>query len=121
MRSLTQQDHLGNSWPTILPPAVTQPADGARLSILNAISLAATPMMVVDGSDTATGIDWEVRTLPNGGGTAVYAPINISVLNLGVSIPALTLNLGMDYYIRARWRGAAMGPGPWSADVRIST
>lgn len=119
MRNLGQGDHLGNTWPSILPAQVTQPAEGARVSALNVLSLAASPMMVTDETDTATGIDWEVRTAPGGGGISAFTSVNASIL--GINVPALTLGVGMEYYVRARWRGAAMGPGPWSADVHIST
>ena len=124
MRSLKQiQDQLGNSWPgSILPPQVTQPQDGVTgLLVTLGLNLATGPFVSTEGADQHVGTDWEIRTAPNGGGTVRWSSTNNTVNLLGIVVPALTLALGQDYYVRARFRGSASGLGAWSADVHIST
>ena len=124
MRSLGQIDHLGNSWPSILPPVISQPANGANiLSVVVGLPLVLTSgLSVSDGVDTGTSTDWEVRTGPNGTGALVWSTTVTNLLSLlTATVPPLTLGLGQDYYIRARTNGATLGPGVWSADVRIRT
>lgn len=123
MRKLAQQDHLGNSWPSLLPPTITSPAnDASGLSVALGLALVATAATVQAGEDSMIAADWEIRTAPNGGGTLVWSNRVTNILSLLTTlVPALTLQLGKDYYIRTRQTGAITGVGPWSADVHIST
>ena len=125
MRSLLQPvDAMGNSWPLIRGPVIAQPADGDNiLSVVVGLPLAlAGAATVCCGTDTTVSTDWEVRTGPNGTGDLVWlATVTNLLALLTATVPPLTLGLGQDYYIRARFNGATLGAGLWSADVHIRT
>lgn len=122
-RSLAQQDHLGNSWATLLPPVVAQPGGGGILSTLLGLPLQIlTPAM--QGGDTAdiTSTQWRITTGPNGTGTTVWQTNNGNPLTLlTATVPALTLPIGSTLYLSARQTSASLGVGPWSADVVLNT
>lgn len=124
MRKLEQvQDHMGNSWMgSVMAPVVTQPAQGATgILVALGLNLAASPFSTTEGMDIHVGTDWEIRTAPNGGGTVRWSSVNNPLALLGILVPALTLALGQDYYIRVRYRGSMSGPGAWSDDIHITT
>lgn len=120
-RSLGQQDYLGNSWPSMLPPIVNQPP-GGTISTLLGLNLSLAGPSICDGPDTAIATDWQIRTAPNGGGSLVWSNSVTNLLSLlSAVVPALTLPIGQTLYIRARQRCDTLGIGPWSADVVINT
>ena len=122
-RSLGQQDHLGNSWATLLPPTVAQPGGGGILSTLLGLPLQIlTPSM--QGGDTAdiVSTNWRITTGPNGTGSTVWSNTNTNLLTLlTATVPALTLPIGATLYLSARQTSASLGVGPWSADVVLNT
>lgn len=121
-RSLVQpEDHLGNSWPRLVPPVIDAPTSGTSgLSILLGLPLALAGL--TGQGDVIVGTRWEVRTAPNGGGSLVWSVDVSNLLQLLTAmVPPLTLGLGQTYYIRARQSGTILGNGPWSADVIVST
>lgn len=122
-RRLFQQDFLGSSWVTKVPPVITKPANGASgLSVILGLDLELAGPALEGGSDIITQTRWELRTGPNGTGALVWSADNVTLLTilLGV-IPALTMALGQTYYIRARQTFQTLGVGPWSADTVINT
>lgn len=120
-RSLRQQDFLGNSWPTMMPPVITPPPVGI-LSVLLGLNLSLATPSIVDGPDTAVSTTWEVRTAPNGGGSLVWTNTITNPLQLlSALVPALTLPLGQTLYIRAKQTCGILGTSPWSVDVVINT
>lgn len=123
MRALAQpMDQFGSSWGALIPPVITQPADGATgLSVALSLLMATSPFMVVQGTDTHVSTDWEIRDAANGGGNVVWSSYGDTSNLLTRLLPALTLSLGRDYYIRARQNGAILGAGVWSADAHIRT
>lgn len=121
-RTLAQGgDQFGSWWPSINPPQVTSPQDGATgLSVVLSLLLTATPFSV-DGADTQASADWEIRTAPDGGGTVAWSSYGDTGNLLTKLVPALSLQLGKDYYIRTRQNGATLGVGVWSPDAHIRT
>lgn len=123
VRVLAQpMDQFGSSWGAIIPPTITQPADGSTgLSVALALLMGTTPFLVVQGSDTHAFTDWEIRDAPDGGGNVVWSSYGDATNLLTKLLPILTLSFGRDYYIRARHNGATLGAGVWSADAHIRT
>ena len=121
MRTLMQPtDCMGSSWPAVSKPIITSPANGATgLSVI--VSLQLTAVSAPMDGDTQASTTWEIRTAPGGGGTLRWSSAADPVNLLGITVPALSLALGQEYYVRVRFNGVACGPGPWSDDVHIST
>ena len=117
---LDQSDHLGNTWQTILPAQVTQPAAGFVVAALG-LTLQASAIQVDSGpADTLDHVEFEVRTAPGGGGMLTKALSTAMGLLSGV-LGALSLPTGATLYIRARNVGVNLGAGPWGSDVQITT
>lgn len=110
-----ETDSDEDCWLEIATPVITSPPNNtinvSILGILNIVVSAFQPQMP---GISLTGTDLEIRTAPNGGGTLVYSSAS------ALSIPALTLALGTDYYIRVRQK-SGIYLSLWSNDVKITT
>jgi len=109
---LNQSDHLGNMWPSPLPPVLTPPSLGL-LNTLLALAFSVTAGGTDVGlPDTVKSTVLEVRSAPAGGGTLIYSGNPL--------IGALTLPSSQTLYVRAQIVGI-YGTSPWSPDVQIAT
>lgn len=121
VRSLRQQDQLGNSWPSLIPPAVAQPGSGGVLSTLLGLPLAIVSPGMDSGSDIIA-TRWRITTGPDGTGSLVWQTNVTNPLTLlSATVPALTLPIGTTLYLSARQTSASLGVGPYSADIVLET
>jgi len=113
----SEVDDDGNSWPSILPPVITAPANGLT-GLLVAVILTISLGPFVSGIDTHVSTDYEIVDASNG--NIVYSSLNNILGLLSLLVPALTLSIGKTYRIRARFNGAVYVSN-WSTIVTVST
>lgn len=110
-------DDDGNIWPSILPPVITGPVNGAT-GILIAVLLPITLAPFQSGYDLHVSTDYEIIDVATG--NVIWSSINNLTGLLNVLVPILTLSLGRTYSIRARFNGLN-GSSEWGTAITVST
>lgn len=98
-------------------PAITAPIDG-QVEVSAAAGFVSDAFSVYGGTDTQSGSRWQVSTVSDFS-TTLYDSGWIAATT-GYKPPA-SLAQKTEYYIRVKYRGAAIGESEWSASVRFVT
>lgn len=100
-------------------PTITAPVEGAIVWLNQQPSVTLSDFVVTGGSDTHLATEIEIAT--DAAFSAIIWTSGTLGAVTGVQIPVSALTTDTAYFIRARYRGAALGWSAWSAVIGVTT
>jgi hypothetical protein len=104
---------------TVATPTLTNPADGET-------NISETPTLTSStfsgfGNDAHASSDWQIWSLPNGGGSLIFSSSADTVNKTSISVPPALLMTNSTYYPRVRHTGTSGTTSAYSAVVSFMT